>query len=198
MQFLQVSLRNYQFPCPKELRIRRRDLKLNFFFLLSSRNILNFVRSHRLIVTITLSRRVQKETYRWKRATITGIDVAHKGEPPCTPLLIVWGGRARWDLQFLPVRSSNCHSTSGPEEDGAVRRRNSSTGNRLIVNRGNYVCMSDQEQNTDANEYYFNIPSLDELEMEPRGCMKIPVKIQRNGNENVSFSVFLFPFFELD
>lgn len=83
-------------------------------------------------------------------------------------LLIVPGREARWDSRSLslPVRSSNCHSTSdfGGQEDASgpsIRRtKNSSTGNRpMIVNRGNYVCMSGQEQNTGTHsrEYYFNV-----------------------------------------
>lgn len=83
-------------------------------------------------------------------------------------LLIVAGRRpgGTRTVFSLPVRSSNCHSTSdfGGQDAkrlASIRRtENSSTGNRpMIVNRGNYVCMSGQEQNTGTGrgEYYFNV-----------------------------------------
>ena len=74
-------------------------------------------------------------------------------------------GRARWDLAVSScpfIKLSFDVRPSGKTEP-SIRRRNSSTGNRLIVNRGNYVCMSGQEQNTDAAEYYFNIPRFERL-----------------------------------
>lgn len=74
-------------------------------------------------------------------------------------------GRARWDLAVssCPFIKLSLDVRPSGKTEPSIRRRNSSTGNRLIVNRGNYVCMSGQEQNTDAAEYYFNIPRLERL-----------------------------------